>query len=343
MHDLDRHTAAVRMRLDALQWGAASSGDVVFLPVPCGLGGQITGRIQTLLLALALGRRAVFQTLDDPPYGQTFDAMHPPADPGGSRETWPLADLLADQQELVVCYDPARMAVHGPQADAAIMARVAEGLGVTFKDRLVLEGMIFNWMKATGEMARYCSEQRLRLGIGRDTLGVHFRRGDKAVETAFVPAREYNRRIACLHETWAFTSLFLASDSPDACSEIQCPPGVRLIFDNEELRYNNANHKMLIRAPELIHQETRVAFKNIALLAQCGGVIGQDNAHFATLSAASIAARDWSVERTDLIDGRIAERQSMVLSAYFQGKKVARAAVRRLFPQLTTVARMKRP
>lgn len=342
MLDSEQHNHAVRQRLDDLQWGTGGRGQVVYLPAPFGLGGQIAGRIQVLLLALALGRQAVFLSLEDRPYGQTFDAMHPPVDPQGGRETWPLADLGADQADPVVCYDPSRMSLHGAEAERALLDRIAARLGARVDDRLALEGAILGWMKPTGAMTRYCREQQDRLAIGGDTLGVHFRRGDKAVETAFVPAGEFNQQIARMHKTWPFTSVFLASDSPDAWREIQCPPGVRLIFDSEEQRYNNANHKMLINTPDLADQETRVAFKNIALLSACGGVIGQNNAHFASLAAATIVARDGHAQRTHLIDGRIAEKKSRLLAVYFRAKKGARAILRRIFPQLATAARLER-
>lgn len=206
----------------------------------------------------------------------------------------------------------------------------------------MLEGMIFNWMKPTASMAAYCRQKAEELGVDSDCLGVHFRRGDKAVETAFVPASEFNRQIAKIHQAWPFSKLFLASDSPLAPDEIKCPPGVRLLFDSEEQRYNNANHKMLMKLPELADQETRVAFKNIALLSMCGGVVGQDNAHFATLSAASIMARENREERSCLIAGRFAEENSWVLARYFSIKNQLRAVARRLFPHLTMSAKMKR-
>ncbi|MCW1383258.1 hypothetical protein OLX02_10530 [Novosphingobium sp. KCTC 2891] len=334
-------TARLARKLDQLQAGGTDK-QILFLPVACGLGGQVTGRVQTLTLALALGRKAVFIGVDDAPYGQTFEPMHLPVALAGDLKALPLVDVTAEQDDPIVCYDPARVAVHARSLDAILLERIHRETGVLVPDRLALEGFLFNWMKPTAAMRAYCEEQQQRLGIGHDTLGIHFRRGDKAVETAFVPAAEFNRRIAAMHERWPFTSLFLASDSPDAPQEIVCPPGVKLIFDTEEQRYNNANHKMLLEAPELVDQETRVAFKNIYLLSCCGGLIGQDNAHFATLAGASILARDGVEERIELIDGRIAEKSSPALARYFRIKKALRAVARRLLPFMTMSARMER-
>src|SRR6202042_2653128 len=93
--------------------------------------------------------------------------------------------------------------------------------------------------------------EQLRLGVCDNTLGVHLRRGDKNVETAYVSAKHFNAPIARIYKVGRFDSVFLASDSPQAAAEIDLPPGVKLIFDRDEKRYNNANHKMLFCNPDL--------------------------------------------------------------------------------------------
>ncbi|PKB19291.1 hypothetical protein B0I00_1522 [Novosphingobium kunmingense] len=324
---------AVAARLDRLV--AEAPRTVVFLPYPCGLGGQISGRVHTLLLALALDRRPVFLRSDDPPYAQTFAGEPAPAPVG----TVVPARLDAAQDDSVVCYDAARAL---PFDDALLLPLVSAKLAVAVPDRLALEGAALAWLRPTLAMATFCESERERLGVGGHCLGVHLRRGDKAVETAFVPAAELNRHIARIQEDWPFEALFLASDSPDAAAEIECPPGVALIFDRDEQRFNNANHKMLVDNPALAEQETRSAYKNIALLSACGGIVGQDNAHFATLAAGAIRARGVPPSRIALIDGRVAERASPAVSALFAVKKRLRALARRLLPHWTMEARMKR-
>lgn len=333
-------TALFERKLDELQFGATER-IIVFRPFACGLGGQLTGRVLTLAMALALGRKAVFLGLADPPYGQTFAPLHSSADIGGFEDA-PIVALAEDQDARIVLHDPLLMSVHGEPFDQALLAKASARLGVHLPSRAVLEGLAFNWMKVTSEVEAWNALQRERLGVDADTLGVHFRRGDKAVETAFVPASVINAKIAQIHKGWTFSKLFLASDSPTAPQEIVCPPGVTLIFDTQEQRFNNANHKMLMEQPELVEQETLVAFKNIHLLSACGGVVGQDNAHFATLAAASILARGVPRERVTLISGRIAEENNPALAHYFRLKAKARAIARVLFPQLTVKARMER-
>jgi hypothetical protein len=331
----------VNRKLDALQFGPSQRA-IVFDPVVCGLGGQISGRIHTLALALALGRKALFIGLADPPYSQSLEPLHSPEAQPTDPKLVPLATLKAPQDDPVVRYDPLHMVIDSPEFGPLLLARASEFLETEIADRLLLEGLIFNWMKPTAAMASFCESERRKLGVDGTTLGVHFRRGDKTVETAFVPAAEINRQIAAIHRQWPFSSVFLASDSPMAPQEIACPNGVRLLFDAGEKRYNNANHKMLIASPKLADEETRVAFKNIALLAACGGVVGQDNAHFATLAAGAILARENKPARIALIDGRIAEKSSPLLSAWYQIKLAVRAIARRLFPHLTARARAAR-
>ena len=124
----------------------------------------------------------------------------------------------------------------------------------------------------------------------------------------------------------------LASDSPDAAAEIQLPPRVKLIFDSDEKRYNNANHKMLFRNPDLARQETFTAVKNLTLLSACGGIVGQDNAHFATIASAIIASSG-SPTRIILLNGKLAEFEVPILGLYFRLKRTVRAFVRNRLPR----------
>ena len=329
--------SAVAAALDAQQsrWDGPR---LLFVPAPTGLGGQITGRVDVFVLALATGRTAVFPTPADPPYAKTFDIPGPIGRPPVDH-TVPPVTIGRDQPEPeVVHHSAAGLSSFGD----ALRARVADRLRIALADDLALHGAVLAWMRPTPAMAAMVDAASRRLSVTADTLGVHFRRGDKNVETAFVPAAEVNRRIAAIHRIWPFTSVYLASDSDNAPDEIALPPGVSLIFDREEKRYNNANHKMLIGRPDLAQQETEVAYKNIALLCRCGGIVGQNNAHFATLAAAAIIARGGSRERIALIDGRIAEQRSPFLAWRFRSQALLRTLAKRLFPWLTTAARMRR-
>jgi hypothetical protein len=332
----------VSSALDELQYGTGWKY-IAVRPASIGLGGQITARKDALRLALALGRTAVFPRLDDLPYTQTFEPMNSPLGLDFSFEDLPPIDVFGDQEEAIVRLDAMTDVVRGPtEVEEALRHKISSRLGLVFHDTRLIDGAILQWMRPTKAVENYVEAERRRLGINTNTLGVHLRRGDKRVESAFVPAKDFNTEIARLCETGRFDSLFLASDSNAAATEIMPPPGIRLIFDRTERRYNNANHKMLLTRPELADEQTRVAYKNIWLLSACGGLVGQDNAHFATLAAGAIYARYGSDAYIRLIDGRIAERRSSSLRAIYTASKLARALGRRLLPGLTTAARARR-
>ncbi|ACK51410.1 hypothetical protein Msil_2482 [Methylocella silvestris BL2] len=321
----------LKIELDRLQFDKTDKF-IWIEQIPIGFGGQISRRLLGLKLALALDRKAVFSDVADAPYLQTLEAQ----DVGAPDIDWSLYEL----------FDPL-----APQADAYLRFEY-EGASRRLKDHGYIEswardkiiarfelpadynvdGEILKWMRLIPSVAAEIESARIRLGISSTTLGVHFRRGDKTVESAYVPAAHFNDAILRVFETWRFESLFLASDSPKAIEEIKTPPGVRVIFDFEEIRYNNANHKMLFRNPALAQQETYTAAKNLALLSACGGVVGQDNAHFATLSAAVVAANFSDKRRILLLHGQVAELESPSLRRYFEVKRTIRKFARACVP-----------
>lgn len=330
------HEAASRIHaeLDRLQ-RFPSDRYVFFRTIPVGLGAQITGRVTALHVALALGRTALFARLDDPPYGQVFEPMSPVVPDLDDILTAPPVDLYSDQLERVVVLDPLICSV---PRHLDVIAKRMKTRGLPEDVRLA-EGAILSWMHPVDEIGTFCSAAAARLGVGEDTLGVHFRRGDKSVESMYLPAKLINKRIEAAVAQGKFTSIFLASDDPKADMSIVAPAGVELIFDTEEERFNNANHKMLASRPDRSNQETFVAFKNIHLLSICGGIIGQDNAHFATLAASSLALRGVDDDLIDLIDGHYRENNSFLISVISKFKRRIRSYGRRMFPSLTVAYR----
>lgn len=330
---------AIHARLTQLQHGPARRYLVV-TPPPIGLGGQIADRIAGLLLAIALDRKAVF-SIDDPPYSQTFEQLYSDAHISDSSALEPVRSLHDEPIDVLV-YNPLALKIsHGDLNDGLIRA-VQSRLALSSLSDAEARGAAFLWMRLSSETSAFCQSAQERLGIDSNTLGVHFRRGDKQVETAFVPASEFNAEIARIYNRWRFKKIFLASDSPLALAEIHAPDGVPVIFDDQELRYNNANHKMLMGNSELIDQETKTAFKNIYLLSKCGGVVGQDNAHFASISASALKATGVNEDRVFLIPGNIAEIRSARIRFWFRLNKIIRGIGRSIFPFLTTAARMSR-
>ncbi|MCI0466810.1 MAG: hypothetical protein L0Y57_07375 [Beijerinckiaceae bacterium] len=319
-------------RLDRLQFGPAEKF-LLIEQIQIGFGGQISRRLLGLKLALALERKAVFTEEGDPPYLQTLEpqsAHVPDAD-------WSLAEIfdpLLQQSARFLRFEyvaaSARLKGSGGVTEWASQ-RVAEKYSLAAGANI--DGEVLKWMRWLPALQAKIEARRALLGVTANTLGVHWRRGDKTVETAYVPASKFNAAIARIYQSWQFDSIFLASDSAEAIEEISVPPGVRLIFDRDEKRYNNANHKMLFRSPELAGQETYTAAKNLCLLSACGGLAGQDNAHFATLASAIIASNYPDPARIILLDGRLAESESPLLGRYFELKRKAREIIRSCIPK----------
>ena len=254
----------IKRELSRIQYGQASKY-ILIEQLPIGFGGQISGRLLALKLALALERKAIFRSHGDPPYLQTFEPQYANA-PG--EVDWDLAepfDPLGEQSAAFIRFDylatAQRLGTVEDQIEDWIHRRVIQRYGINSDANV--DGEVLTWMRLLASVRSLVEAEQKRLGVTRATLGVHLRRGDKSVETAYVPAADVNRAIAALHRVWPFTSVFLASDSPDAAEEIDLPPGVALIFDRGEKRYNNANHKMLFQNPELAQQETLTAVKNL--------------------------------------------------------------------------------
>ncbi|MBS3848544.1 hypothetical protein KD146_07495 [Devosia sp. BSSL-BM10] len=333
---------AIFLELDRLQKTSVRPWLVV-RQLPIGLGGQITTRMCGLLLALATARKAVFIEAADPPYLQTFEPMTHFCNGADVLEVGPLVSLARTQNsEPVVVFDPLQMfdeATHSRDVQARL---ICDRLSIEQISSNVLEGAVLEWMDQIPEVTAYVAQQKERLSVSENTLGVHYRRGDKKVESAFVPAEEINARISRLHQKWSFDAVYLASDTASAPHDISLPMGVDLIFDEEEVRYNNANHKMLMRRPELAKQETLSAYKNIAMLSLCGGVIGQSNAHFARIAGSAICFRTGRTDRVDLIDGWIAEKRSPALRAYYSGFRTVRNLGRKVFSNFSTRARFEK-
>ena len=329
----------VHAALSALQFGPATRYVMVKSP-PIGLGGQITGRIVGLALGLSSGRKTIFPSLADPPYAQSYAPMSDlsvediPA-------IEPVSHTALQSDAPLVVYDPLALGVSHSELDELVLKEIIRKLNLRI-DQKTLKGAIFRWLPLVQETQSFYAEKKLELGVGRETLGVHVRRGDKQVETAFVPVSAVNEAICRIYKTWKFRSIYLASDNEKVVGELAPPEGVSVIFDTTEQRYNNANHRMLIENPALARQETLSATKNIYLLASCGGVVGQDNAHFATVSAAALLADGIPPAHIELIDGRLVEKRSLMVRVAFAAKRQLREVAKMLLPGLRATARMER-
>jgi hypothetical protein len=328
--------ASVWQRLDHLQF-TDDAPVVVIDQLPIGYGGQLSRRIMGLKVGLALGRKAVFISDADSPYVQSLIRPFSWDTARLVNETPPRLLILGDDPRPLVmfeyCYVRKTLALLGLTVEEWVSQRFAAIFAPSDDDLKKIDGWIFAWLRFIPEFEERLERDRSRLGVSQSTLGVHLRRGDKHIESAYVPAAYFNDAIRRIYENWPFNTLFLASDDPKAPAALNLPYGVRLIFDAREKRYNNANHKMLMVNPDLAAHETYIAFKNLHLLAACGGIVGQDNAHFATIAASYVLQRDSNPERVTLLEGRIAEARSAQLRLLYGAKRGIRDFVKRIVPR----------
>lgn len=306
--------------------------------LPIGYGGQLSRRLLALKLALVTMRKAVFLNDDDPPYVQSIERPFSSKFDKTSMAAAPHVDFPTEQdQRPIVTFEYFRVQKLLKTQDASIEAWVERELAVRYRlssEALAqLDGQLLSWLRFLPTFESRIQRDITRLGVSRNTLGVHLRRGDKSVESPYVPASAVNDAIRRIHAHWSFDTLFLASDDPDAPSVIRAPAETKVIFDTSEKRYNNANHKMLMANPSMAAEETYVAFKNLRLLAECGGIVGQDNAHFATIAASNVLHQTSRPERVILLNGNVARQQSPFIEIRYFFQLKAREFAKRVLPR----------
>jgi hypothetical protein len=286
--------------------------------LPVGYGGQLSRRLLGLKIGLALDRKAVFLNDADFPYIQSMSRLFSwPHDPRLAADG-PLVELSGSDPRTLVRFDyfaiMERLGRLGLTVEDWVQDLLAEKLKLLPDDLKKLDGWLIRWLQFVPDFERRLSVDATRLGVSKEVLGVHVRRGDKKVETAYVSMERISEAIDGVYSVWKFQGVFVATDDAKALRDLKLPPGVRLLFDHDEIRYNNANHKMLLASPEMASEETYVAFKNFRLLCECGGIVGQENAHFATLAASYVFNRDSNAERIHLIDPNQGSKLTVCIS-----------------------------
>jgi hypothetical protein len=308
---------ALKEYLERLQF--SDHGRIILIDqLPVGYGGQLSRRLLGLKVGLALDRKAVFLSDADVPYSQSISRMFSWSQDTRVAADGPLIELSGFDPRPLVRFDyfviMKQLARMGLSVEEWVTNLLAENLKLTSDDLKKMDGWLIRSLRFVPDFERRLVTDVARLGVSKDVLGVHVRRGDKKVETAYVSLERISEAIHSIYSVWKFAGVFVATDDARVLPDLRLPPGVRLLFDHDEIRYNNANHKMLLAQPEMAAEETYVAFKNFRFLCECGGVVGQDNAHFATLAASYVLNRDSNAERIHLIDPHQGSRAAILLS-----------------------------
>lgn len=333
MVDLACSASRLLDKLQELQYGE-NVPVLLFSQDSTGLGSQISRRIAGLKLALMFNRKVVFPHLSEPPYGQVFKPLHSEIDYNAAAGE--AADFFSDNSSSakMVRLDFWNWLKHTQHINH-VYAYVPEELQGTCDPKLFYEGLLLSFCHLTDEHAQLVDNEAARLKVGDNTVGVHIRRGDKSNETPFVPIEAINANIARVSANDKFKRLFVSSDSPEVFREIAVPMGKELVYDETEQRFNNANHRLLLKRPELSQQETQTAVKNIFLLGKCGAIVGQTNAHFSSLAAAQIVYRNGGREFGTLIPGDYVMQRSATARLLQVFKNEIRATARFALPWLT--------
>mgnify|MGYP003637335219 CR=1 FL=1 len=137
-----------------------------------------------------------------------------------------------------------------------------------------------------------------------DSIAVQIRRGDKTDETPYVPYQAYVDHCKDIRAEHGISSVFLTSDSLSALLEVKellKEEGFNCFFDEEEHRYDNANHRMVQGNPTLKVQESLTGTKIIYFMSKAQHILGQKNTHFTQLAAMLQAYRTQSIDGFTLI------------------------------------------
>ena len=319
-------------RLDRIQSGDAS-GVLIMKADPTGLGAQISRRVLGLRLGLHYNRTVVFTRDDDFPYVQSFQRMH-------SVEVAEQWDRVPDLNLDGIANEGARRFNFwkwwdDPGRDVRFTIEVPHCLREVPDASLIYDGILALYLKLKPEWASYVEERRRELKIDTGVVGLHVRRGDKNVETPYVSLDTYRRSVEAVLMRLGGNRVFLASDDPKVVARLSRVAHLEILYDAGETRRNNANHRFLMKHPEFALDETRTAIKNIMLLASCGMIVGQRNAHFASLAASMICASRCTPEFGELIAPDIMFQRAPLRRLSFFIKQQPRRVAKQIFKNRT--------
>lgn len=265
---------------------------------PTGLGAQISRRVLAFRIGLLTGCRVAFPAESMFPYQNAFVGIGSNEPTGGVRVINPFQEIGPGHH----VFDFWGFWENVPLRNRLLGSLPVECPSVPWDFGLALDGVICSFFELKPDYQMMVEGHRCRLGLPNAYLGVHYRRGDKRAETPYVPVEEYRRAVLELAQKTGIDVVYVASDSPDAVRELDLSSaGLKVFFDGDERRLNNANHRYLMANQEESVLETETAIKNIYLLAGAQGLVGQSNAHFATLAASMISARDPDLTEKSII------------------------------------------
>lgn len=307
--------------------------EIHFYHDPTGLGGQISRRVLAFRVGMLTGARVCFPDETMYPYDMCFTGL--PASYELSDDS--LLDFGAQWKgakkfDFWSFWDNEnaknKIYKYFPDLGDCDLSGVGD-IG------LLLDGAIISFFELTEKYKKYVENEVHRISLPDKYIAVHFRRGDKSVETPYVPAKVYRQAIVSAMNKTNIKSIYIASDFAGALEELDLQGlGANIFFDKSERRLNNANHKFLMKNQNEAENETKSAIKNIEILRRGQVVIGQDNAHFATIAAAYITYSAGGGYYGELISGAVMLKKSHWRIIYLI-KNTLKNVVKIIFPKAT--------
>jgi hypothetical protein len=281
----------IHNKLDKLQFNSnIETGKFLIVKIePGGFGAEVYRRLLGLKLGYIFNRTVIFD------YSFTLyeNCFHPLSSFDFSRfslKTQTKLNFKQNQQDKIVYFDFYEY-WNNFKLRKYIENWTPKNLNKNQKPNYFLGQLTFRLIPLP-EYKKYLNDCYKRLHWQRPIIGCHIRRGDKNVESPYVPLRIYHHHLNKAINKTGVKRIFITSDSPDIFSKLPQIKDVEYIYDNQEKRYNNANHQLVKNNKDLKKQETMTSLKILTLLSSCDYLVGQVNTHFTNLAAANLSAQD---------------------------------------------------
>lgn len=177
-----------------------------------------------------------------------------------------------------------------------------------------VDGKILNSFKLKDSYQKNINQTLEKYPSIRNSIALHIRRGDKSCNItghgSVVSAESLVHACLNIINAYGKKTVYLNSHSIDAIHEIGKVLNqhkIEYFYDEDEIRYNDKNWKIVLDNPDLKIQETTSSIKVIYTMSECFHVIGANNVQFPKLSSYLLSYRsngtrgftyvDWETEK----------------------------------------------
>jgi len=149
-----------------------------------------------------------------------------------------------------------------------------------FKD---FSGLLLNFFQLKENYQKLLNDKLKKLNLKDRTIGIHIRRGDKELETPYIPMYIFIEELNKVKEKTGINNVYICSDSTNAIYELMNSlKEFNITYDTAEIRHEDKIWHP--PGPSNKESETFIGIKNIEILTNCDYIIGQSNVQFAKIS-----------------------------------------------------------